>query len=219
MYTIFGLIILIMSAVIHEVSHGYVANALGDPTAKYAGRLTLNPLKHLDPFGSIILPLMLLVFRSPVIFGSAKPVPINPNNFKNSKRDTAIVGIAGPLSNFVIAFIFTVILRFLPVNLSGADILSDPINGMGIFLGIIVLFNIVLGVFNLILVPPLDGSRILMLVLPFRYQRTLATLEAQPFFGIFISLFIAFYIVFPYIISPLISLALGKWAVLIFSVF
>src|SRR4030042_4322835 len=98
--------ILIMSAVVHEVSHGLAAFWLGDPTAKYAGRLTLNPIKHLDPFGSFLLPLLLIVFRSPIIFVSAKPVPYNPYNLRDQKYGPAIVGAAGPLSNIFVALAF-----------------------------------------------------------------------------------------------------------------
>ena len=113
MEIIFVLIVLLFSVIIHEIAHGSVAYSLGDPTAKYAGRLTLNPLKHLDPFGSVILPLLLFITRSPILFGYAKPVPINPYNFRNQKWGSLKVAVAGPAANFSIAIIFGLSVRFL----------------------------------------------------------------------------------------------------------
>jgi Zn-dependent protease len=158
--TIFSLVVLLFSVIIHELAHGYVAYSLGDPTAKYEGRLTLNPIKHLDLFGSIILPLLLFVAGSPVLFGWAKPVPINPYNFKDQKYGELKVSFAGPASNFSLAIVFGLILRFIPQAL----LLANP--GMQIALTYIVTINIWLGVFNLIPVPPLDGSWILFSFLP-----------------------------------------------------
>ena len=158
--TIFSLIILLFSVIIHELAHGYVAYSLGDPTAKYEGRLTLNPLKHLDPFGSIILPLLLFIAGSPFLFGWAKPVPINPYNFTDKKYGEIKVSIAGPASNLLVAIFFGLILRFIPSGI----ILSNP--GIQIAFGYIVAINIWLAVFNLIPIPPLDGSWILFSFLP-----------------------------------------------------
>lgn len=158
--TIFSLIVLLFSIVIHEVSHGQVAYYLGDPTAKYAGRLTLNPIKHLDPFGSIILPLFLVITRSPFIIGWAKPVPINPYNFKNPKWDNIKVAIAGPGANFFIALFFGSLVRFFPL-------LSALLPLFSLIIG----YNLLLAIFNLIPIPPLDGSHILFNLLPERaYQ-------------------------------------------------
>ena len=112
--TIFSLVVLLFSVIIHELAHGSVAYSLGDPTAKYAGRLTLNPLKHLDLFGSIILPLLLFIAGSPFLFGWAKPVPINPYNFTDKKYGEIKVSVAGPASNLSIAIVFGLILRFIP---------------------------------------------------------------------------------------------------------
>ena len=127
--------ILLMSVVIHEVSHGAMANYLGDPTAKYAGRLTLNPIKHLDPFGSILIPLFLLIVQSPFLFGWAKPVPYNPYNLRNKKWGSAMVAAAGPGSNLIIALIFGLALRFIPFvdniyiqNLAQVFVYIVPIN-------------------------------------------------------------------------------------------
>jgi Zn-dependent protease len=157
--TIFSLIVLLFSVVIHELAHGYVAYSLGDTTAKYSSRLTLNPLKHLDPFGSVILPLLLLFATAGQgpIFGWAKPVPINPYNFKDQKWGTLKVAISGPASNFAIATIFGLIIRFLgaPQSVPFVELL-----------GIIVMYNFLWGLFNLIPIPPLDGSWILFRLLP-----------------------------------------------------
>jgi Zn-dependent protease len=158
--TIFSLVVLLISVIVHELAHGYVAYSLGDPTAKYAGRLTLNPLKHLDAFGSIILPLLLFIAGSPFLFGWAKPVPVNPNNFTDKKYGEIKVSIAGPASNFSLAIVFGLILRFMPDSI----ILANP--GIQIALSYIVYINIWLAIFNLIPIPPLDGSWILFSFLP-----------------------------------------------------
>jgi len=158
--TIFSLIVLLFSVIIHELAHGYVAYSLGDPTAKYAGRLTLNPIKHLDAFGSIILPLLLYIAGSPFLLGWAKPVPVNPYNLKDKKFGDIKVSIAGPLSNLLLALFFGIILRFMPVGIIAAN------EGLGIALNYIVYINIWLAVFNLVPVPPLDGSWILFNLLP-----------------------------------------------------
>lgn len=176
---IFSLVILIFSIVIHEVSHGTAANMLGDPTAKNAGRLTLNPLKHLDPVGSLIVPLFLVLLRSPFLIGWARPVPINPYNFRNPKWDGAKVAIAGPISNLSVALIFGFIIRFAPLPLSLLTIFS-----------IIVILNLLLAVFNLVPIPPLDGSHILFTLLPDSAWKLKAALSR---YGLFILLFFFFF--------------------------
>jgi len=143
-------VILIFSAIIHEVAHGLMAEKLGDSTARDEGRITLNPVPHIDPFGSIALPLLLLAVGSPIIFGAARPVPVNFNNLRNPKSGMALVSLAGPLSNFLLAVIFV-----LPIKLGMVNSVSGPILLQAI------LINIVLGTFNLIPIPPLDGSKIL----------------------------------------------------------
>lgn len=166
---IFQLIVLIFSAVIHEVSHGYVAQALGDPTAERAGRLTLNPLKHLDPFGSVILPLLLSLIPGGIIFGWAKPVPYDPRNLKDPKKGGALIAAAGPASNFLIAIVFGVVYRVL----AAAPALAATFVSVAPLLASVVLINIVLGVFNLVPIPPLDGSKVLFGLLPgdtYRYE-------------------------------------------------
>ena len=150
---IFQLIILLFSVVVHEVSHGLAALYLGDDTAEKMGRLTLNPLKHLDPIGSVLVPLLLIIMHSGFIFGWAKPVPYNPLNFKMPRRDSAILAFAGPLSNFSLALVFGLIIRIIITTSSFISLLP--------FLMFIVWINLVLGVFNLLPIPPLDGSKIL----------------------------------------------------------
>ena len=157
--TIFYIIVLLVSVIIHEVSHGYAAKFLGDDTADRAGRLTLNPLKHLDPIGSVLIPLLLIISKTGFVFGWAKPVPYNEFNLKNKKWGTVIVAAAGAFSNLTIAVIFGLLIRLsVATGLSSSAFLS--------ICGLIVLVNIVLGVFNLIPIPPLDGSHVLYHLLP-----------------------------------------------------
>jgi len=165
MLIIFIIIVLFFSVVIHEVAHGSMAYYLGDNTAKVMGRLTLNPLKHIDLFGTIILPLLLVVAYSvsgtvgPVV-GWAKPVPINPYNFRDKKWGSLKVALAGPSTNFLMALIFSLLIRFF--NVSAA---------LGNLFGLIALYNFAWAIFNLIPLPPLDGSWILFSFLPQRFGR------------------------------------------------
>jgi len=187
MALIFSIIVLIMSVVIHEVSHGVVADKLGDPTARFAGRLTLNPLKHLDLFGSILLPLLLIIMRSPILIGWAKPVPYNPYNLKNPEKGAALIGAAGPVSNFAIAGVFSVLVRIFATG--NAISLNNPAS-FADFLGIIVFINLLLGTFNLIPIPPLDGSKILFLKLS---EFSKAKLYLQLYGMFFLLIFIFFF--------------------------
>jgi len=163
MQLLFLVLILLFSVVLHEVSHGYMASLLGDPTARLSGRLTLNPIKHLDPIGSIMLPLALVLLQAKFILGWAKPVPYNPYNLRGGRWGPAYVAAAGPLSNFLIALVFGLIARL------GSSYDFFPLTAVTI-LGAIVVINLTLGVFNLIPIPPLDGSKILFTLLPFRYH-------------------------------------------------
>lgn len=169
---IFSILILIMSVVIHEVSHGYVANILGDPTASLAGRLTLNPLKHLDPLGSIIIPGLLLITGSSILFGWAKPVPYNPYNLKGGKWGPGLVALAGPGANVIIAIIFSLLIR---IDILGGNLL--PISA------IIIYVNLILALFNLVPIPPLDGSKVFASFLPglwyVKYYRKYEAITAQ----------------------------------------
>lgn len=166
---IFYIAILIMSIVIHEVSHGFMAEYFGDKTARFAGRLTLNPLKHLDLFGSILLPAVLVLSQAPFLFGWAKPVPYNPDNLSNKKWGTIWVAAAGVLANFSIAVIFGLVIRFTaPLGLPPDFYLVTSI---------IVIMNIALGIFNLVPIPPLDGSKILFSLLPGSFFKSILFFE------------------------------------------
>ena len=173
---------LLLGLTVHEFSHAWVAYKLGDPTAKYAGRLTLNPLKHLDPFGTILLFL--------VGFGWGKPVPFNPYNLKNQKYGPALVAIAGPLSNFVLAITFGLLLRFLVAQ--GAS------QGFILLLTYIVFLNVILGVFNLVPIPPLDGSKLLALFISPSLNQTL---ERYGLLLLVFFIFFAFPIIWPIILG------------------
>ncbi len=173
---IFSLLILVMSVVVHEVSHGWTASYLGDPTARLQGRLSLNPLTHIDPIGSVVVPLLLFFTSAGVMFGWAKPVPVNPYNLRG-KYGEAIVAAAGPLSNVGIALIFGLLVRFgegyLPSSFLHIAILA-------------VVINIVLAIFNLVPIPPLDGSKILFGFLPLRFQHLRESLERYGFFVVLV---------------------------------
>jgi len=151
----------VFTIIIHEVSHGLMADHLGDPTARLSGRLTLNPIPHIDIYGSILLPLFLVLIHSPFMFGWAKPVPFDPYNLKDPKKDSALIALAGPASNIIIATILAIIYRFVPNQIASGIIIE------------IIEFNVALAVFNLIPIHPLDGGKILVGVLPYK--------EAQEF--------------------------------------
>lgn len=156
---VFQLIVLIFSVVVHEVSHGVIAEKLGDPTARVLGRLTLNPLKHLDPFGSVILPILLYVLSGgSFVVGWAKPVPYNPAHLKDPSRDGGKIAAAGPVANLVLAAVFGVFLRVASAAGANGQFLA--------VLGLVVYMNVLLAVFNLVPIPPLDGSKVLFALLP-----------------------------------------------------
>lgn len=159
---ILGIIILIVSVILHELAHGYMANYLGDPTARFAGRLTLNPLSHIDPMGSIFLPLLFILAHSPILIGYAKPVPYNPYNLKGKYAEALVAG-AGPATNILLALIFGMVIRF------GGASLSLPLLTA---CSTIVFINILLALFNLIPIPPLDGSKVLSGILPIHFAST-----------------------------------------------
>ena len=172
MIQVFSIIVLVFSAIIHEYMHGWMADRLGDPTAKNAGRLTLNPLPHIDPIGSILLPGILILSGSPFVFGYAKPVPYNPNNLKDRKFGSAKVAFAGPLGNLIAAAVFGLLLRLFV----SSGIISASSIAVQLMLTI-VLINLFLMVFNLIPIPPLDGSKVLSAFLPYKGQIFMANLE------------------------------------------
>lgn len=190
---IFAIAVLIISVVIHEVSHGYSANILGDPTAKYAGRLTLNPIKHLDPIGSVLVPVITFLLGG-FIFGWAKPVPYNPYNLKNQKWGPAIVGASGPLANFLMVILFGLIIRFGAGQAFFTPALFE-------ILSLIVFINLILGVFNMVPIPPLDGSKVLFAFLPYRWQHIQEFLEHYGFFILLIFIFFFFRLLLPIVLG------------------
>ena len=170
---------LIFAITLHEVAHGYVAYLLGDYTAKLSGRLSLNPLKHIDLTGTFIVPLLMMLV-SIFIFGWAKPVPIDPRNFKHPRRDMAYVALAGPVSNLLMALIWGLVAKFgIMAQISGNQWLGEPLVYMG---GAGIMLNVVLGVLNLIPLPPLDGGKVLEAVLPKRAAYTVSLIEPYGFF-------------------------------------
>ena len=193
---VFSLLVLLFSAILHEISHGISAKLQGDNTAEAAGRLTLNPLPHLDLFGSIILPLALALpalFGAPVfIIGWAKPVPFNPHNLKSQKWGPALVAVAGPLTNFFIAVFFGAILRL-------SYLIPNAPPTLHIFLMIIIWINLLLAVFNLIPIPPLDGSKLLFSILPPSWMGVEVWLERYGFFLLLLFIFFGFELIFPVI--------------------
>ncbi|MBU2719000.1 site-2 protease family protein [Acidithiobacillus ferridurans] len=171
---------------VHEVAHGWVAWKRGDPTAMLMGRLTLNPIKHIDPFGTILLPGILLLFHSPFLFGYAKPVPVNFGGLKDPKRDMVLVAIAGPAANLLMAFLWTLVL-WLGGHLPGAlAYLDEPMQLMG-KAGILI--NVILIIFNLIPIPPLDGGRVAVGLLPPSASIALSRIEPYGFIILIVLLF------------------------------
>jgi Zn-dependent protease len=167
--------------------HGFVADQLGDPTAKNAGRLTLNPIKHLDPIGSVILPFILVITGSPFVFGWAKPVPYNPNNLNDRKYGDAKVAAAGPLANLSMAIIFSIMFRFL-----------DPLSMFAQLVSVIIVVNLVLMIFNLVPIPPLDGSKILATFLPSKLRMKLMYMDARlSMLLVFIFIFFGYGLIWP----------------------
>ena len=165
---------LLTAVICHEVAHGWVAEKLGDPTARRLGRITLNPIVHIDLWMTILFPAMLIAIGSPVIFGGAKPVPVNPLNFKNPRRGMAYVAVAGPLVNFTFVALLLPVFKYLD-TLGPQEGFLMTLVGVWVVHGILI--NLVLGLFNLLPVPPLDGGRIAVGFLPVFLARPLARLE------------------------------------------
>lgn len=190
-------VILIFSAIVHEVAHGLMAEKLGDDTARLEGRITLNPIPHIDPMGTILLPLfMWYATQGHFWFGAAKPVPVNFNNLKNPKLGMALVSLAGPLANFVLAILFVI-----PIKLGVVNSISYPILITGIFI------NLLLGTFNLVPIPPLDGSKILVSFFSDHWAEKILRLEKYGF--ILVMLFVLMNW-FGYILAPVIA---GFWKI------
>jgi Zn-dependent protease len=194
---IFTIIVLVFSIILHEVAHGYAAQSLGDPTAKLAGRLTLNPLPHIDILGSVVIPAVLVLTQAGVLFGWAKPVPYNPYNLKNQRWGEAFVGVAGVATNLVIAVLFAVIARVAAMQ------------GMMEFASlaaIVVLVNLSLGLFNLIPIPPLDGYTVLRSVLPYKASMAMARFEDKMRAGGIFTLILVLIILTQFLSAPFFAL-------------
>lgn len=200
---------LLFAITVHEATHGYAARHFGDRTAEMLGRLTLNPIKHIDPLGTIVIPLVLLLSGSGFIFGWAKPVPVSPRNFKNPGRDMAIVAAAGPASNVVMALFWAIIMR---VSVGLIDDLGNA--GQAIFLmaqfGVII--NAVLAVLNMLPIPPLDGGRVAVGLLPRGPSNSLAQLEP---YGMWILVGLMFTGILSRIMGPFVSLLYGMMTALV----
>jgi Zn-dependent protease len=184
---VLSLVAVFPAIILHEISHGYVALRLGDPTAKASGRLTLNPLAHIDPIGTILVPIILVVLRSPFLFGWAKPVPINPGYFRNPFKGMLYVAIAGPVTNIILALVTAGLGRLLllgvpdQVILFGSGFAVNLLDALFYLLGMFVIYNVFLAVFNMIPIPPLDGSRVLTYFLPPEGRRIMLSLERYGF--------------------------------------
>lgn len=189
MQSLLFFLVIIPSAIIHEYAHGWMADRLGDPTARYAGRLTLDPRVHVDKWGTFLMPALLYFMTGgSFIFAYAKPVPYNPYNLKNQKWGPSLVAIAGPGSNLILAAIFGAFIQFLGLP-----------SGLSMMLSVVVYANVLLAVFNLVPIPPLDGSKILYAVLPDSMWKVKQTLEQYGFFILLIFIFFFFHLITPMI--------------------
>jgi len=186
-FSLISLLILVYSAILHEIAHGLVAERLGDPTARLMGRLTLNPKSHIDPLMSITLPLLLIISGSPVIFGAAKPVPVDPFNLRDGRKDMALISLAGPATNIGLAILAAILIKLLVF----AQIGGAPGFFAEWFLLTVARLNLLLAIFNMLPIPPLDGSKIFSLVLPDKEAAVYLSFGSIGFFIIF------FFLMFP----------------------
>jgi len=181
MEIVIRIVVLIFSAILHEIMHGAVADRLGDPTARLSGRLTLNPLPHIDPFMSILVPGILIITGSPIVFGAAKPVPVNPVHFKDSKKDLALTALAGPMTNFILAFSGAMVLRMF---------YSQTPEFITHILTEIIIVNLGLTLINLVPIPPLDGSKVISILLSEKAAYSYQSISQYGFFILFALLYL-----------------------------
>jgi Zn-dependent protease len=207
-YVAIAIVPVLLAITIHEVSHGWVANYLGDPTAKMLGRLTINPIKHIDVVGTILVPAVMVMLGG-FLFGWAKPVPVDARNFKNPRRDMIWVAVAGPLSNLLMAFLWAAMLKVNIVFFAAEQFIYVPLRYMA---EIGMQINIVLMVLNILPIPPLDGSKVLMGLLPGPAAYKLSRVEP---FGFFIVLLLIYLGVFSAILQPILSAFLSFAATLL----
>jgi Zn-dependent protease len=194
----------VIAITVHEAAHAWMSDRLGDPTARLAGRMTFNPLKHLDIYGTVLVPLLLLIFRSPILFGWAKPVMFDPYNLKKPRRDAALISFAGPAANILLAILLSVVMRLATTPFS-------PFSFLTILFSLIIELNVVLAIFNLIPIHPLDGGKVLVSFLPENDAK-----EADAFLNRY-GIIILFLMIFPlfggtsplfYLITPVINFIL-----------
>jgi Zn-dependent protease len=201
---------ILIAIVLHEISHGFVANKLGDPTAKMMGRLTLNPIAHIDIFGTVLMPIMIFIFTNgQFVFGYAKPVPINPYNFKNPKRDMAISAAAGPATNIALAILSIILLKYIIIPAAAfvpEDVAGRFFQPLEMMLAASITINVILATFNMMPIPPLDGGRVLMGLLPHRQAETLGKIEP---YGMIIILVLLITGIASYFIRPIINIIMG----------
>ncbi|HUQ85763.1 MAG TPA: site-2 protease family protein [Candidatus Limnocylindrales bacterium] len=199
---IINIAILVYSSILHEIAHGYVAYRLGDPTAKLTGRITLNPKPHIDPYMSVLLPLILYFSTAgQFIFGGAKPVPVDPFNLKDGIKDLALVSVAGPGTNIIIAIIASVLSHLIFPGLSLFEMEASGV--FGLILAGIVQWNLVLAIFNLMPIPPLDGSKIFALILPRREANMFLSIGNST--GMFILIFFLLFPIGPFSLMGIVS--------------